>query len=145
MLRSIFLHIIYMCVCLIVPVAAWGAEPFVVVLDAGHGGHDPGTIGRKAKEKDINLGVVLKLGGLIEKNDKDVKVVYTRKGDYFKTCRSVPTLQTMPKGHSSYLSMSTLSTRKPATALPYTVPPHIPSDYTAALKTSRWPSARMPL
>lgn len=113
MLRSIFLHIIYMFVCLIVPVAAWGAEPFVVVLDAGHGGHDPGTIGRKAKEKDINLGVVLKLGGLIEKNDKDVKVVYTRKGDYFKTLQERSNIANNAKG-SLFISVHVNSVDKKA-------------------------------
>lgn len=56
---------------------------FVVVLDAGHGGHDAGAIGVKGKEKNINLGVVLKLGKLIEKNMPDVTVKYTRKTDVF--------------------------------------------------------------
>jgi N-acetylmuramoyl-L-alanine amidase len=56
----------------------------VVVLDAGHGGHDPGTIGSMGtKEKDVTLGVALKLGALIEKNMPGVKVVYTRKTDRF--------------------------------------------------------------
>ncbi len=56
----------------------------VVVIDAGHGGDDPGTIGPgRVKEKDITLGIALKLGKLIEKNLKDVKVVYTRKTDTF--------------------------------------------------------------
>jgi len=55
----------------------------VVVIDAGHGGKDPGAIGVSgAKEKDITLALALKLGALIEKN-KDVKVVYTRKTDVF--------------------------------------------------------------
>ncbi len=54
----------------------------VIVIDAGHGGIDPGTIGVGGlKEKDITLGIALKLGKLIEKNIKDVKVVYTRKTD----------------------------------------------------------------
>ena len=54
----------------------------VIVIDAGHGGVDPGTIGVNGiKEKDITLGVALKLGKLIESNIKDVKVVYTRKSD----------------------------------------------------------------
>ena len=56
----------------------------VIVIDAGHGGKDPGAIGlSKVREKDINLGVALKLGKLIEKKMKDVKVVYTRKTDKF--------------------------------------------------------------
>ncbi len=56
----------------------------VIVLDAGHGGYDSGTIGvNGVKEKDVNLGITLKLGKLIEKNMKDVKVVYTRKTDKF--------------------------------------------------------------
>lgn len=56
---------------------------FVVVIDAGHGGKDPGAVRGKIKEKDINLGVALELGNLIKKNMKDVKVVYTRDKDVF--------------------------------------------------------------
>ncbi len=56
---------------------------FVVVLDAGHGGNDPGAVGMKGKEKNINLAVVLKLGKLIEENMPDVTVQYTRKRDVF--------------------------------------------------------------
>lgn len=56
----------------------------VVVIDAGHGGKDPGAIGiNGTKEKDVNLAIALKLGKLIEENMKDVKVVYTRKTDIF--------------------------------------------------------------
>ncbi len=58
---------------------------FTVVLDAGHGGHDPGATGSFSKEKNINLSVVLELGALIEKKCKDVKVVYTRKTDRYLT------------------------------------------------------------
>lgn len=58
---------------------------FTLVLDAGHGGHDPGAIGAISREKDINLGVVLRLGKLVENNFKDVKVVYTRKTDKYLT------------------------------------------------------------
>jgi len=57
----------------------------VVVIDAGHGGKDPGTRGSYTKEKDIALKVSLKLGTLIEKNLEDVKVLYTRKNDVFIT------------------------------------------------------------
>jgi len=56
----------------------------VIVIDAGHGGKDAGAIGvNGVQEKDINLAIALKLGKLIEKNMKDVKVVYTRKTDTF--------------------------------------------------------------
>ena len=57
---------------------------FVVVIDAGHCGHDYGAVGAITNEKSINLGVALKLGNLIKKSHKDVKVIYTRDGDYFK-------------------------------------------------------------
>lgn len=60
----------------------WGKD-FVVVIDAGHGGHDPGAIGKISKEKNINLNVALKVGNLIKKNCNDVKVVYTRSKDVF--------------------------------------------------------------
>ena len=55
----------------------------VVVIDAGHGGHDPGAVGGKLKEKDVVLALALKLGKLIESNFSDVKVIYTRKTDEF--------------------------------------------------------------
>ncbi|MBN2767434.1 MAG: N-acetylmuramoyl-L-alanine amidase [Paludibacteraceae bacterium] len=58
---------------------------FTLVLDAGHGGHDPGAVGAIAREKDLNLNVILRLGALVEKNFKDVKVVYTRKTDKYLT------------------------------------------------------------
>ena len=54
----------------------------LVVIDAGHGGFDPGKVGiNGALEKDINLAVALKLGALIEKELPNAKVVYTRKTD----------------------------------------------------------------
>jgi N-acetylmuramoyl-L-alanine amidase len=52
-----------------------------IVIDAGHGGADPGALGKRVKEKDINLSVALKLGKLITDNYNDVKVIYTRKSD----------------------------------------------------------------
>lgn len=55
---------------------------FVVVLDAGHGGHDPGNLGNGYKEKNIALKIVLEVGKQLEKNP-GIKVVYTRKKDVF--------------------------------------------------------------
>ena len=60
-------------------------RPFVLVIDAGHGGKDAGAVGQLTKEKDINLNVALELGRLVEKNCPDVKVIYTRKTDVFVT------------------------------------------------------------
>ncbi len=57
-------------------------DPFVVVLDAGHGGHDPGNLGNGYLEKKIALNIVLKVGEILSKN-KDIKVIYTRKDDTF--------------------------------------------------------------
>ncbi len=56
---------------------------FTVVIDAGHGGHDPGATGSYSKEKDINLKVALQVGNLIENNCRGVKVIFTRKKDVF--------------------------------------------------------------
>lgn len=55
-----------------------------IVIDAGHGGKDPGAIGfNKTYEKDVALAVALKFGEYIQKNFPDVKVIYTRKTDVF--------------------------------------------------------------
>ena len=81
-------YIVYICICLwllFLPSCTghlWGKD-FVVVIDAGHGGHDPGAIGKTAKEKNINLSVALKVGNLIKRNCDDVKVIYTRSKDVF--------------------------------------------------------------
>lgn len=81
-------YILYICI-----LAGWLTSPvcygktegrnFVLVIDAGHGGHDPGAVGRISKEKNINLNVALAVGQLIEKNCPDVKVIYTRQRDVF--------------------------------------------------------------
>jgi N-acetylmuramoyl-L-alanine amidase len=54
-----------------------------IVIDAGHGGRDPGAVGKNGKEKDIALAIALKVGTYIEENIPDVKVIYTRKTDVF--------------------------------------------------------------
>ena len=81
-------YILYIFICLwllFLPsctIHLWGKD-FVVVIDAGHGGHDPGAIGKISKEKNINLNVALKVGNLIKRNCDDVKVIYTRSKDVF--------------------------------------------------------------
>ena len=54
-----------------------------VVIDAGHGGKDPGTHGQTMKEKDVALKIALRVGSYIEKNLPGVKVIYTRKTDLY--------------------------------------------------------------
>ena len=58
-------------------------KKFTLVIDAGHGGKDPGARGTRINEKQINLAVALKLGQLITSNHSDVQVIYTRKTDRF--------------------------------------------------------------
>jgi N-acetylmuramoyl-L-alanine amidase len=55
-----------------------------IVLDAGHGGKDPGAVGLKGtREKDVALNIVRDLGSIISRKWPDVEVVYTRKDDIF--------------------------------------------------------------
>lgn len=57
-------------------------DPFIVVLDAGHGGHDPGNLGNGYMEKNIALNIVLNVGRRLSANP-EIKVIYTRKDDSF--------------------------------------------------------------
>jgi|WetSurMetagenome_2_1015567.scaffolds.fasta_scaffold101830_2 N-acetylmuramoyl-L-alanine amidase len=54
-----------------------------VVIDAGHGGKDPGSPGKLTTESVVVLAIALKLGNYIENQLPDVKVIYTRKTDDF--------------------------------------------------------------
>lgn len=76
------LLVIFLLLCCSLPTNLW-AKAFVVVLDAGHGGHDPGAIGFGGREKDITLSVVKKLGSMIKQSHPEVKVLYTRSRDVF--------------------------------------------------------------
>lgn len=69
--------------CLAISLTA--AEEFVVVIDAGHGGKDPGaqSANRKVNEKDIALKVALRAGELIRNAHPEVTVKYTRRTDVF--------------------------------------------------------------
>lgn len=67
-----------------------------IVLDAGHGGHDVGAIGyNRTYEKKIALAIAKKVGGYINKYLPDVKVVYTRNGDYLVGAKKNPDISIM--------------------------------------------------
>lgn len=82
-MKRIFLYIVYSVFCVSMMMAQ--KHPFTVVIDAGHGGHDSGAVGKISQEKKLNLDVTLMLGKLIEENYPEVKVYYTRKTDVFLT------------------------------------------------------------
>lgn len=88
MLKKIFpgivvIVVLFACFFVSMRVLAADNKQFVLVIDAGHGGKDPGAVGKTAREKDINLSVALALGRLIESDCPDVRVIYTRKTDVF--------------------------------------------------------------
>lgn len=58
-----------------------GKKPFTVVIDPGHGGVDPGALGKKSKEKDINMSVSKLLSGLIKEKYPEIKIIFTRTTD----------------------------------------------------------------
>ncbi|EJX07614.1 N-acetylmuramoyl-L-alanine amidase, family 3, partial [gut metagenome] len=81
-------YIVFIAICIGFLITPLGidtikAKDFTVVIDPGHGGHDPGASGRISKEKSINLKVALKLGKQIQQKCPDVKVIYTRSKDVF--------------------------------------------------------------
>ena len=61
---------------------------FTVVIDPGHGGDDPGAIGRIAREKTLNLNAALQLGEMIKEAYPEVDVIFTRKTDVFIPLRT---------------------------------------------------------
>ena len=61
--------------------ANFGGKRPIVVLDAGHGGHDPGAVANGIREKDINLKAALQLGEMLKTYGIDVR--YTRKTDEY--------------------------------------------------------------
>ena len=82
--QLIIILLIFLNISLFSNVYGQGEEQYIlktVVIDAGHGGKDPGSHGIYAKEKDIALSIALKLGTYIEENIPEVKVIYTRTTD----------------------------------------------------------------
>ena len=78
MRKQLFLFIV-----LLLGLPMMAAKSYTVVLDAGHGGKDPGAVGRISKEKDLNLKLALQVGKLLKEQYPDVKVVFTRATDVF--------------------------------------------------------------
>ncbi len=74
------------------------AKQFTIVLDPGHGGKDPGALGKKGQEKVINLNVALKVGNLIQEKYPDVNIVYTRKTDKYVTLQERPNIANKADG-----------------------------------------------
>ncbi len=65
------------------PVEIHDSSVRVVVIDAGHGGKDPGCRGKNNTESKVALATALELGRIIKENMSDVKVIYTRQTDVF--------------------------------------------------------------
>lgn len=82
-----------------------------IVIDAGHGGTDPGARGSYSTEKQVTLAVALKLGKILEENLPDVKVVYTRKVDRFDDPRRKAQIANDAKG-DLFISIHCNSTGK---------------------------------
>ena len=59
------------------------SKKMVVVIDPGHGGKDPGAVSKGIQEKDVVLGIGLKLGKYISESFPEVKVIFTRNTDVF--------------------------------------------------------------
>lgn len=82
----IYIYIFISCISLCVSPAvhaSGGYKLTKVVIDAGHGGKDPGALGKKSREKDITLSIALKLGNYIKEKSDGVEVIYTRSTDEF--------------------------------------------------------------
>ena len=76
--------ILYILIVLVLALPLVAAtKPYTVVIDAGHGGKDPGAVGRFSYEKDLNLALALRTGEILKAQYPDVKVVYTRSTDVF--------------------------------------------------------------
>lgn len=97
-----FLLTILLCCCFSARAANSKAagEPFVLVIDPGHGGKDYGAVGKITNEKTINLDVALLVGKKLEKAfDKDLKLVYTRSTDKYLSLKERATVANKSHGN----------------------------------------------
>ncbi len=119
---------------------ASSAREFVVVIDAGHGGHDSGAVGLFAKEKDITLNVAKLLGEKISTEYRDVKVIYTRKSDKYLTLQQRANIANKANGnlfisiHVNSIDLNTPGRTKVAGASVFTLGLHKSNDNLAVAK-----------
>lgn len=113
-----------------------GMRPFIIAIDAGHGGQDPGAIGKKYKtqEKDVVLAVAKKLKDLINQ-ENHMKAFLTRDGDYFVTLRKrINTAREM--GADIFVSLHADSSPNGQTAKGASV--YVLSEKGASSEAARW-------
>lgn len=120
-MRNIFVpFILFFCLVLVSfqPVGPRNFKVTKIVIDAGHGGTDPGTSGAYTKEKDVALKVALLVGEYLEKNVPDIEVIYTRKDDSFIHARDRPGIANKHEAdlfisiHANSLPLATSESRK---------------------------------
>ena len=114
-------------------------QDFTVIIDPGHGGKDPGCLGKKIKEKTINLAVAQLLGDMIESNHKNVKVIYTRKSDVFIPLDERANIANRNKG-DLFISIHVNSVKKGDAR----VPKLLRSAWQVRTKTWTLPCAKTP-
>lgn len=116
------------------------ARDFVVVIDAGHGGHDSGAVGVFAQEKNINLAVAKSLGEKITKECDNVKVVYTRDSDKFISLQQRANIANKAKGdlfisiHVNSVDINTVGREKVSGASVFTLGLHRSEDNLSVAK-----------
>ena len=89
---KVILFILFIAVSLVLSSATGikNGKGWVIVIDAGHGGKDPGALGSESREKDVTLAIALKTGEYFEQNFKNVTVIYTRRDDSTVELRDRP-------------------------------------------------------
>ena len=85
-IRNLHIRLLLLLLVLLVSAPAIMAQKnrkkqFTVVIDPGHGGIDPGALGKRAKEKDVNMSVSKLLADMIKKKYPGIKVIFTRTTD----------------------------------------------------------------
>ncbi len=119
--------------------ASWANE-FVVVIDAGHGGHDSGAVGAYAQEKDITLKVAKLLGKKIDQECDNIKVVYTRNKDKYLTLQQRANIANKANGdlfisiHVNSVDLKSPGRTKVAGASVFTLGLHRSDDNLAVAK-----------